>query len=245
MPLEITPELKQALAPQGTIRASINVGNPILANLDENKQPYGISIDLAKKLAELLDVKLELVVHDAAAKSVDCVLNNEADFGFFAVDPVRGKDIEFTNPYVLIEGTYVVRNDSPVKTNDDVDHPGTTVMVGKGSAYDLYLSRNIKHAQLLRSPTSPEVVEYFLKENADVCAGVKPQLESILKNHDDLRMLPESFMQIKQAMGLRKDRGTEAAIFIKNFIDNAINTGFVKKLAEKHAIKGATAVTEV
>lgn len=245
MSLNITSELKQALAPLGTIRASINVGNPILANLDENNQPYGISIDLAKRLAELIGTTLELIVHTSAGKSVDCVLNNEADFGFFAVDPVRGKDIEFTNPYVLIEGTYVVHNDSPVKTNDDVDHPGTTVMVGKGSAYDLYLSRNIKHAQLLRSPTSPEVVEYFLKENADVCAGVKPQLQNILQNHPELRMLPESFMQIRQAMGLRKDRGTEAAEFIKNFVDNAINTGFVKDLAEKHAMKGATAVTKL
>jgi polar amino acid transport system substrate-binding protein len=155
--------IQSDLAPAGKIRASINIGNPILAKRDsENTQPYGVSIDLAKNLAKELGVELELVVFDSAGKSVDAVANKKADFGFFAIDPVRGKEISFTHAYVVIEGAYVVPNNSPIKANEEVDQAKHRIVVGKGSAYDLYLTREIKHAQIVHAPTSPKVVEFFV-----------------------------------------------------------------------------------
>ncbi|NBQ05278.1 MAG: hypothetical protein EBU20_00655 [Betaproteobacteria bacterium] len=163
---QLTPALVQAFAPTGSLRASINLGNPILANRDANGQPVGVSVDLATELAKRLGVPLSLVVFDAAGKSVDAVTNEKADFGFFAIDPVRGQGISFTGPYVLIEGSYLVANNSPLTSNDQVDKKGIRIAVGKGSAYDLFLTREIKNAEIHRAPTSPTTVDFFISENA-------------------------------------------------------------------------------
>jgi polar amino acid transport system substrate-binding protein len=120
-----------------------------------------------------LAVDLELVVFDSAGKSVEAVSDERTDIGFFAIDPLRGASIAFTAPYVLIEGFYLVREESTIRTNEDVDNTANHVVVGKGSAYDLFLSRELKHAQIVRAPTSPAVVQTFIEQGSEVAAGVK------------------------------------------------------------------------
>lgn len=233
--------LSKTFAPTGELRVAINVGNPILARRDpDTGQPEGVSIDLATQLAQRLGVPLKLMVFEAASKSVEAVSNDAADVGFFAIDPLRGAAIAFTAPYVLIEGAYMVKQDSPLQSNDEVDLAQHTVVVGKGSAYDLYLSREIKHAQLVRSPTSPEVVSYFLEHGHDVAAGVKPQLEAELSRTPSLRMLPGHFMVISQAMGLPKSRGQEAAAYLHRFVEDMKVFGVVVQSMVRHRIEGAT-----
>lgn len=238
--LEITPGLRARLAPSGTLRASINLGNPILAGLDANGQPAGVSIDLARGLAQALGLPLALVVFDAAGKSVEAVTREEADFGFFAIDPVRGAGIAFTAPYVLIEGAYLVRKDSALQDNQEVDIASHRVVVGKGSAYDLYLTRELKHAQIVRAPTSPTVVATFLSEGAEVAAGVKQQLEADARLNPDLRLLPGKFMVIQQAMGLPKSRGEEAASLLSAYVECMKASGFVEDALRRHGIQGAS-----
>ncbi|MFS8931635.1 ABC-type transporter, periplasmic component [Cupriavidus taiwanensis] len=228
------------LAPTGILRASINVGNPILANLDAEGNPFGVSVDLAGEFAHRLGLPLELVVFDSAGKSVDAVTAEQADFGFFAVDPVRGAGIAFSEPYVLIEGAYLVKHESPVKTNDEVDLAGRRVVVGKGSAYDLYLTRTLKHAQIVRAPTSPSVVQTFLEENADVAAGVRQQLEGDARRTAGLRLLPGRFMVIQQAMGLPKARSAEAVEWLRRFVEEMKASGFVADALRRHGIEGAS-----
>ena len=232
-------EIIAALAPTGRVRAAINVGNPILARLQADGPPAGVSIDLAQRLAAQLGVPLDLQVFDAAAKSVDAVTNDQADFGFFAVDPVRGAGIAFSAPYVLIEGAYMVRSASPLTDNAQVDEVGHTVVVGQGSAYDLYLSRELKHASIVRAPTSPAVVDVFLAPTGDVAAGVKTQLEAAVAQRTGLRMLPGRFMVIQQAMGVPKTRGAAAAAWLAAFVETAKATGFVVDALARHQIQGA------
>ena len=232
--------LAPQFAPNGTLRASINLGNPILAQKDSAGQPVGVSIDLATELARRLGVGLSLVVFDAAGKSVDAVTNEQADVGFFAVDPVRGKGIAFTAPYVLIEGSYLVRQDSPLQRNEEVDRPGVRVAVGKGSAYDLFLTREIKQAQLHRAPTSPTTVDFFLSEQLDVAAGVKQQLQMDAARLPQLRLLPGRFMVIEQAMGLPKGRSSEAQVYLRQFVEDMKASGFVADALKKHKIEGAS-----
>ena len=232
-------EIIAALAPTGRVRAAINVGNPILARLQADGTPAGVSIDLAQRLAAQLGVPLDLQVFDAAAKSVDAVTNDQADFGFFAVDPVRGAGIAFSAPYVLIEGAYMVRSASPLTDNAQVDVAGHTVVVGQGSAYDLYLSRELKHASIVRAPTSPAVVDVFLAPTGDVAAGVKTQLEAAVAQRTGLRMLPGRFMVIQQAMGVPKTRGAAAAAWLAAFVEEAKATGFVAGALARHQIQGA------
>jgi polar amino acid transport system substrate-binding protein len=233
--------LAKTFAPTGELRVAINVGNPILARRHlETNEPEGLSIDLATQLALRLGVPLKLLVFESASKSVEAVSGQDADVGFFAIDPLRGASIAFTAPYLLIEGAYMVKKDSPLQINDDVDQVAHTVVVGKGSAYDLYLSREIRHAQLVRSPTSPEVVGFFLEHGHDVAAGVKPQLEAELTRIPGLRMLPGHFMVISQAMGLPKSRGIEAAVYLHQFVEDMKAFGVVAQSMARHRIEGAT-----
>ena len=237
----MTAAIQHAFAPYGVLRASINLGNPILANRHPTTgQPVGVSIDLATALAQRLEVPLELVVFDTAAQSVDAIGQNAADIGFFAIDPLRGEAIAFTPPYVLIEGSYLVRQNSPLHSNDEVDRAEHRVTVGKGSAYDLYLSRTLTRAHIVRASSSPTVIDVFLAENADVAAGVKQQLQADAQRFPGLRLLPGRFMVIQQAMGVAKSRGSEAAAYLSQFVQDMKATGFVAQRLVQHQIQGAS-----
>jgi polar amino acid transport system substrate-binding protein len=222
------------------LRASINLGNPVLAKTDAaTGQPAGVSIDLARGLAERLGVELELVVFDTAAKSVAALAENDADIGFFAIDPQRGKSIAFTAPYVLIEGCYMVRDDSPIRSNDEVDHACRRVAVGNGSAYDLYLTRELRHAEIVRAPSSQTVVDVFVDQGLEVAAGVRQQLQADALRFSGMRILPGSFMVIRQAMGIAVERGEGAAIALHRYVEEMKASGFVDRALAAHGIKGA------
>jgi polar amino acid transport system substrate-binding protein len=228
-----------SLAPEGRLRASINLGNPILARRDAAGAVEGVSVDLARALASELGVPVELAVVEAAARSVEMLTGGQADLGFFAVDALRAQDIRFTPPYVLIEGAYLVRNDSPLRDNGDVDRPGTRIVVGRGSAYDLFLTRALKSAELVRVPTSPKVVDEFLARKADVAAGVKQQLEADARRVGGVRLLPGRFMVIEQAMGIPAARSDAALQALGAFIERAKASGFVAAALARHGIEGA------
>lgn len=235
-----TSSIRAAFTPTGRLRAAINLGNPILAHPADGGGAGGVSVDLAREFSRLLGVDLDLVVVDAAGKSVDVVAAGQADIGFFAIDPVRGADIAFSGPYVLIEGCYLVKETSPIRTHDDVDRAGNRVVVGKGSAYDLHLTRTLRHAHIERAPTSPAVVDTFLERGADVAAGVRQQLEADARRHGGLRLLDGRFMVIRQAMGVPKCRGSEAALFLARFVEHAKARGFVAAALARHGIAGAS-----
>lgn len=227
-------------APSGTLRASINLGNPVLAALDPaTGKPVGVSVDLASEFARRLGVPLQLVAVKSAGASVENVNQDKADIGFFAVDPKRGQEIAFTKPYVLIEGFYLVRAASPITSNEQVDQPGVTVAVGKGSAYDLFLTRELHHATIVRIPTSPAVVQGFLDQHLDVAAGVKQQLEKDAAKTGGVRILDQRFMVIRQAMGVPKAKGDDAAAYLSKFVEDMKASGFVTASLARHQITGA------
>lgn len=234
-------ELLQTIAPTGKLRASINVGNPILANKDPvSGKSFGVSIDLANAFAKQLGLEVELVVFDSAGKSVEAVTQEQADIGFFAIDPLRGEGIAFTAAYVLIEGSYLVKNDSAIQQNDQVDSKGNRIVVGKGSAYDLFLAREIQSAEIVRAPTSPTVVDVFLEGGYEVAAGVTQQLQADAIKNPGLRLLPGRFMVINQAMGLPKSRGEEAALLLSQFVEEMKANHFVAEALKRHHIQGAS-----
>ncbi|WP_244817303.1 ABC transporter substrate-binding protein [Caballeronia sp. Lep1P3] len=243
--MTLSATLLQAFAPTGVLRASINLGNPILAHRNAAKgeqsgEPGGVSVDLARELASRLGVQVAFSAFDTAAKSVETVTNEAADIGFFAIDPLRGAGIAFTAPYVLIEGFYLVRNESPLASNDEVDREGNRIMVGQGSAYDLFLTREIKRAQIVRTESSQAVVETFLRDGLEVAAGVKQQLQADAARTPGLRLLNERFMVIQQAMGLPKSRGDEAARYLRDFVEDVKRSGFVADALARHGIEGAS-----
>ena len=238
--MNIDSAIVKAFAPYGVLRASINLGNPILARTSEaTGAPGGVSVDLARAFAQRLGVELELVVFDAAGKSVDAVVREQADIGFFAIDPARGEHIAFTAAYLLIEGSYLVRDTSSIRHNDEVDRAGHRVTVGRGSAYDLYLTRELQHARIVRAATSPAVVQTFQDQDLEVAAGVKQQLEADSREHPGLRLLPGRFMVIRQAMGTPRSRGEGAALTLRTFVEDMKATGLVAASLLRHGIEGA------
>jgi polar amino acid transport system substrate-binding protein len=234
------PDVVRAFTPTGRLRASINLCNPVLAGRDAAGGAKGASVDLARRFAERLGVEIELVVFDTAGASVDAVTREQADIGFFAIDPKRGEGIHFTPPYVLIEGCYLVRQDSPLQANEEVDRPGTRVVVGQGSAYDLYLSRELKAAQVVHAPSSQAVLQHFLDSGAEVAAGVRQQLEKDAAPIPGLRLLPGRFMVIRQAMGCARSRGEAAAAELARFVEEMKASGFVAEALARHGIQGAS-----
>lgn len=238
--MTIDPAIVSAFTPTRRLRAAINLGNPILAGRDPaTGAPAGVSVDLARAFADRLGVDLDLVVHETAGASVDTVKNDHADIGFFAIDPLRGEGIVFTAPYILIEGSYLVRAESALLANDEVDRAAHRVTVGAGSAYDLYLSRELRHAQIVRAPSSPAVVDTFLAGHHDVAAGVRQQLEADAQHRPGLRLLPGRFMVIRQAMGTAKSRGGQAASYLAAFVEETKASGFIAAALRRHGITGA------
>ena len=235
------PATAALLAPTGRLRASINLGNPILASTDPaTGRARGVSVDLAHELAACLGVPLETIEFPAAAKSVAAVDSGVADVGFFAIDPLRAAEIGFTDAYILIEGAYLVREDSPCRSNEDVDRGGTTVVVGQGSAYDLFLTRELKAASFLRVAGAEEVVATLRGGGADVAGGIRQMLVEVAAATPGLRVLPGRFMVIRQAMGLARSRGAEAQAALHAFVEAMKASGFVAEAMRRHAVAGAT-----
>src|SRR3954462_7056173 len=226
------------LAPNGTLRAAINFGNPVLAYQDAAGRPAGVSVDLALELGKRLGVPVELVPFDAAGKVTAAAKSNVWDIAFVALDPQRAQDMEQSTPYVVIEGAYMVPEKSRIKSNDEVDRPGNRIVVGRGSAYDLYLTRAIKDAELVRTPSSGVVVETFIKEKLEVAAGVKQQLEADARKTSGVRILPGRFMVINQAMASQKGKQAGAR-YVRDFVEDMKASGFVAKALERHSIQGA------
>ena len=227
------------LAPTGKLRAAINFGNPVLAGKDAvTGEPCGISVDLARELARRLDVAIELVPYDAAGKVVEGLESHAWDLCFLAIDPLRAADISFTAPYAVIEGVYIVAETSPIRSNAEVDRPGARVGVIVGSAYDLFLSRELKEATIIRAASSDAVMELWVGGKLDSVAGVKPQLEADARRIPGLRMLPGRFMAINQAMGTPRGRESGAK-YLHEFMEEMKASGFVAQAFARNRITGA------
>jgi polar amino acid transport system substrate-binding protein len=236
----VPPGARSDLAPTGKLRAAINFGNPVLAQKDPvSGEPRGVSVDLARELGRRLGVPVELITFDAAGKVFDALKKGAWDIAFLAIDPARATEIAFTAPYVVIEGTYLVPADSPLRTIQDVDRDGVRVAVGNKSAYDLYLTRTLKRAQLVRVPTSPEAIDLFLRDKLEAAAGVKQPLLQFAKTHPNVRVMDGRFMVIEQAMGT--PRGREAGmLYLREFIEEMKSSGFVARGLEKSGQGDAT-----
>jgi polar amino acid transport system substrate-binding protein len=223
----VPPEVVKEIAPTGKLRAAINLGNAVLAQKGADG-PKGVSVDLSRELARRLGVPIEITTFEAAGKVFEGIKAGTVDLAFIAIEPVRAAEIEFSSPYVLIEGGYMVAKDSPLKAIEDVDRPGIKIAVGLNSAYDLFLTRTIKNAQVVRAHTGggEAMIELFLKDKLDVVAGVKPVLVEYAKTNAAMRIIDGRFMVIQQSMGLPKGR-TTAARYVRTFVEDVKASGFV------------------
>jgi polar amino acid transport system substrate-binding protein len=242
---QISPAARADLAPTGKLRAAINFGDTILAARDPSTgEPRGVSIDLSRELARRLDVPVQFVTYDSAGKVVEGLKSGAWDIAYVAIDPARAVDISYTAPYVVIEGAYLVPQGSPIRSSAEVDREGVRVTVGAGSAYDLFLSRNLKHATIVRAPTSPAVIDMFIAQKLEVAAGVKQQLEADARRIPGLRLLQARFMVINQAMGTPKGREAGAK-YLREFVEEMKASGFVAQGLDRHHVEGVSVAPRV
>jgi polar amino acid transport system substrate-binding protein len=232
----VTAAITEDLAPTGTLRASINLGNPVLAQ-GMPDAPTGVTVDIAGEIGVRLGVPVKLLCFDAARKSYEAMASGQADLCFLAVDPAREAEVAFTAPYVVIEGVFVVRQDSDFAKPADVDRPGVRIGVKRGSAYDLFLSRTLQHASVVRGE---EGVEVFQSQGLEVAAGIRQPMTEFATTRPGVRLIEDRFMQIQQAVGTTRTRRPETVRFLREVVEELKASGFVTDALRRAGQSNAT-----
>ena len=236
----IKPSIRANFAPTGKLRVGINYGNPVLAKRDAaSGELSGIAVDLARELGRRIELPLEIVAFDSAGKMFDAVKAGAWDLAFLAVDPARASVIDFTSPYIEIEGTYLIPAGAPFHALADIDRDGVRVGVSGKSAYDLFLSRHLQHAQIVRSHSPESAFDLILSRTVDVLAGVRQSLVAHSEKLPGSRVLDERFMAIGQALGIAKGRG-EAVTFLREFVEDVKASGFVARAISNAGVRGVS-----
>lgn len=219
----VSPAVVADLAPSGVLRASINLGNPVLAQ-GTPAEPAGVTVDIAREIAARLDVQAEFVCFTAARDSFEAMMTGQADICFLAIEPAREAEVAFTAPYVLIEGVFAVPVQSHLATVGDVDSAGVRIGVNRGSAYDLFLSRTLRHATVVRGSDG---TEEFLAQNLEAAAGIRGPMAEFVATHSGFRLIEGRFMDIRQAVGTAKTKRPETTRFLRGLVEELKATGFV------------------
>lgn len=235
-----TPAARSELAPSGKLRIGLNYGNFLLVLKDApDGSPRGIAPDLGRELGKRLGVPVEFVRFDAAGKMADAVKGQAWDVAFLGAEPQRANEIAFTAPYLEIPVTFLVPAGSPIRTLADVDREGVRVAVAEKSAYDLYLSRTLKQAKLIRAQGIEGSYQLFVKEKLEALSGLKPRLVSDAERLPGSRVLDGQVTGVQQAIGTPRAREAGAR-YLREFVDDAKRSGLVAKTIENHKVRGVT-----
>jgi polar amino acid transport system substrate-binding protein len=239
----LTDEIRLALAPTGTLRAGINLSNFLLVTgKADNGDPQGVSPSMAAALAARLGVSIEYVTYESPGLLADAAAEEAWDVGLIGAEPSRAEKINFSAAYTEIESTYLVRGDSPLQTIADVDQPGVRIAVAARAAYDLWLERNIKHAELVRVDGLEGSFQAFLDQNLDVLSGLRPRLITDVERIPGARIMDGQFSAVQQAIGTPKTRGNAAYEYLRSFVEETKASGQVGELVEKFGVVGRLSV---
>jgi polar amino acid transport system substrate-binding protein len=240
--------VRSELAPNGVLRAGINLGNPLLVTGetptgDPQGEPVGVAPDMARAIADRLDVRLSTVPYASPGALADAAEADAWDIGLIAIEPKRAETIAFTPAYVEIEATYLVPAGSPIQSIDDVDRPGVRIAVSGRSAYDLFLSRTVAQAELVRGEGLAATFDLFVAEQLDVLAGLRPGLMENAETLSGARILDGQFMAVQQAIGTQREKQAAGA-FLRDFVAEAKASGLVAALIERHGATGRLLVAK-
>ena len=234
----ITQDARSDLTDPSTLRVGINLGNILLVTgTSPTGDPEGVAPDMAAAIAERLGVAVSYATFATPGEVADAVERDEWDIGLIAVEPARAEKIAFCDAYIEIEATYLVPASSPIQSIEDVDRPGVRIAVSDRSAYDLYLSRTLKHAQLQRAKGIAGSFELFATEKLEALAGLVPALKESAASLPGSRVLDGRFTSVRQAVGIKPENAGLKA-FVARFIHEAKESGLVAELITKHGVEG-------
>ena len=238
----MTQDVLSELAPHGVLRAGINMANVLLVTgKSPSGDPEGVAADMAREIADRLGVGVSYVQFASPGELADEAGNDVWDIGLIGAEPTRAETIAFTAAYVEIEATYLVPADSPFKSVDDVDREGVRVAVSGRSAYDLYLTRNLQHAELVRAKGLSGALELFLNDKLDALAGLRPAMTDEAEKLPGTRLLDGRFTAVQQAIGCKLGNDAAAA-YLRDFVEDAKSSGLVARLIERHGVTGRLSV---
>ena len=236
----VSPAAKAELAPTGKLRAGINFQNVLLTTLGPNGEQGGVAVEFARELARRLGVPLDIISYQSAGALADSVRSGEWDISVLGVEPARAKEIDFAPALTEIETTYLVPAGSPITTIAEVDRPGVRIAVGAKSAYDLYLSRTIEKAQLVRIEGLEAASKRFVAEKLEALAGLKPQLLELAPTLPGSRILEGNFTVVRHTVGTPRGRDAASA-YLRDLVEDVKASGLVAKWIEKSGVKGLSA----
>lgn len=237
--MSVPAPAKTELAPSGTLRVAMNYGNSVLARREPDGAAGGITADIGRELGRRLGVPVTFVHYEQAGDVFAGLGANAWDVCFLANEPVRAAKIAFSEPYILIEGAYLVPPSSHLRSAAEVDRAGTRIGVIVGSAYDLFLTRELKEATLVREPSAAAVIGLLASGAVDLIGGVKPQVQADSAKVPGSRLLPEAFMSIRQSMGTSRERAAAAA-YLADYIRDLKKSGFMAEAFARNRIEGAS-----
>ena len=241
MTTELSPAVRAELAPTGKLRVGLNFGNFLLTKRPPpGGEPGGIAPDLAREIARRAGLAVEFVHYDQAGKLADGGKGGAWDIAFLANEPVRAAEIDFSPAYLEIETSYLVPAGSPIRAIDDVDRPGVRIAIADRAAYDLYLSRSLKHAQLVRAEGIEGSYKLWVAEKLDALAGLKPRLVTDAEKHPGSRVLDGSFTAVQQSIGTPKGRDAVAQ-YLRAFVTEGKATGLFAKVIQQNGVRGVSA----
>ncbi len=228
---------KAALAPNGVLHVGLNLSNFLLIAPNPVGNDYrGVAPDLARELGKRLDLPVTFVPYDVPGKMADAVDSGAWNIAFFAIEPLRAAVVDFSAAYLEIESTYLVPAGSPLQSIDEVDRPGVRISVMHRSAYELYLTRHLKHAQLVHAPSIEASFQQFVDQQLDVLSGLRPRLVMDAAKLPGSRILEGRFTAVQQAVGTPK--GNRGAAYLRAFVEEAKASGLVAALIERNGVKG-------
>lgn len=238
MPQQVVSEL----APTGVLRAAINMGNFLLVTgRNPSGDPEGVAPDMAREIAMRIGVPVAYVPYSRPGELADAAGSGVWDIGLIGAEPARAEKIAFSAAYVEIEATYLVPAGSPLKSVAAVDRAGVRIAVTARSAYDLWLERNIKHAQLVRSEGGDATFRQFVDEKLDALAGLRPRLLEDVAKLPGAKILDGQFTAVQQAVGTAR-KNAAGAVFLRDFVEEAKSSGLVARLIERHRVVGRLSV---
>jgi polar amino acid transport system substrate-binding protein len=228
------------LARNGVLRAAINMANSLLVSGSSPAgEPAGVAPDLAREIATRLGARVAYVPFARPGELADAAGQGVWDIGLIAAEPARAQTIAFSPAYAEIAATYLVPAGSPLQTLADVDRPGVRIAIAARSAYDLWLSRHLRHAELVRAPGLDAAYELFVNEKLEALAGLRPRLLSDIEQLPGARILDGQFTAVQQAVGTARQNAAGAA-FLRDFVEEAKSSGLIARLIERHQIRGLT-----
>jgi polar amino acid transport system substrate-binding protein len=234
--------VRAELAPHGALRAGMNLGNNLFTGKNRDTgELLGVSVDLMRALAARLGVPLELVVHATPGDVADSATQGTWDVAILAIEPARAKTITFSPPITEIEAGYLVPRDSPLQSVAQVDAAGVRIAAPQRAGYELFLTRTIQHATLVRASSTPGAIELFLNGQADTLSGLKPNLLDLMAKQPGMRLLEGNFMVVNHGLGIPAGR-PQAAAYVKAFVEEMNATGFIARSIAQHGVRGLAAI---